>query len=126
MFQQISLTGLEKVLIHQAIERIRNHFVAQIKSLRSPNMNAQIIQQQGFLNYKPLFAFMTTYHPQLADEIGQAYMNTMRWYYLSHFTRYRQALERLSLHNVDKQDTLGNEQASQRSSCLSKLLPSHC
>ena len=61
---------------------------------------------------------MTIHHSQLADEIGQAYMNTMRWYYSSHFLRYRQALEKLSIHIVDKQDTLGADQASQKSKTL--------
>jgi vacuolar protein sorting-associated protein 52 len=58
---------------------------------------------------------MTNHLPQLADEIGQAYMNTMRWYYLTHFSRYRQALEKLSLSSVDKQDSLGADQTSQKS-----------
>lgn len=58
---------------------------------------------------------MTNHLPQLADEIGQAYMNTMRWYYLTHFSRYRQALEKLSLYSVDKQDSLGADQTSQKS-----------
>ena len=37
----------------------------------------------------------------------------MRWYYLSHFTRYRLSLEKIPLHSVDKHDALG-EQANQR------------
>ena len=72
-------------------------------------MNAQIIQQQSFLKYKELYAFLARHHTQLAEEIGQAYINTMRWYYLSNFTRYRQALEKLPLFTVDKQDALGND-----------------
>ena len=39
----------------------------------------------------------------------------MRWYYSSHFARYRQALEKVGLYTVDKQDVLGADQASQRS-----------
>lgn len=99
----------------KAIERIRDYFVSQIKALRSPNINAQIIQQQRFLEFRDLYAFMVRHHAQLADEIGQAYINTMRWYYQTHFSRYRQALEKLSLHMVDKQAALGADQASQRS-----------
>ena len=37
----------------------------------------------------------------------------MRWYYLSHFTRYRQALEKIPLYAVDKHDALA-DQTSQR------------
>ena len=93
--------------LDQAIERIRDYLVSQIKSLRSPNINAQIIQQRAFLAYKDLYAFLTKHHPQLAEEIGQAYSNTMRWYYLSHFTRYKQALEKMPLYTVDMTDALG-------------------
>ena len=83
--------------------------------MRSPNMNAQILQQQTFLKYKDLYVFLATHHPQLAEEIGQAYINTMRWYYLSHFARYRQAVEKISLYNIDKHDMLGADPTSQRS-----------
>lgn len=38
----------------------------------------------------------------------------MRWYYLSHFTRYRLALEKAPLYAVDKHDALGAEQIGQR------------
>ena len=37
----------------------------------------------------------------------------MRWYYLSNFTRYRLALEKIPLYVVDKHDALG-DQATQR------------
>ena len=37
----------------------------------------------------------------------------MRWYYLSHFTRYRLALEKIPLYAVDKHDALA-DQTSQR------------
>ena len=99
----------------KAVERIRDFFVSRIKGLRSPNINAQIIQQQSFLSYKDLYTFLARHHSQLAEEIAQAYINTMRWYYLNNFTRYRQALEKISLYTVDKQDALGADQTSQKS-----------
>lgn len=99
----------------EAVERIRDFFVSQIKGLRSPNINAQIIQQRTFLSYKDLYTFLARHHSQLAEEIAQAYIHTMRWYYLSNFTRYRQALEKISLYTVDKQDALGADQTSQKS-----------
>ncbi|ENH63099.1 Vacuolar protein sorting-associated protein 52 like protein [Fusarium oxysporum f. sp. cubense race 1] len=79
---------LEK-LTFKAIERIRDFIVAQIKALRSPHINAQIIQQQSFLRYKDLYTFLHKHHPTLANEIALAYMNTMRWYYLNQFSRNR-------------------------------------
>lgn len=39
----------------------------------------------------------------------------MRWYYLSHFTRYRQALEKVSLYTIDRQDALGADPLGQKS-----------
>ena len=98
----------------KAIEQIRDFFVSQIKVLRSPNNNAQNIQQRAFLAYKNLFVFISKYHPQLGEEIIQAYSNTMRWYYLSNFTRYMQTLGKVPLYVVEKSDALGNDQLSQK------------
>jgi len=83
--------------------------VEQIKAFRSPNVDAQIIQQQCLLTFKDIYAFLARHHPALAEEIFQAYINTMRWYYLNHFSRYRQALDKLRIHVVDKSDLLGTE-----------------
>ncbi|KAK3306630.1 Sac2 family-domain-containing protein [Chaetomium strumarium] len=109
---------LEKLVL-KAIERIRDFLVAQIKALRSPNINAQIIQQQNFLKFKDLFSFLHRHQPVLAGEICQAYLNTMRWYYLNQFTRYEKALEKLKLHVLDKNDVLGHEDSSRRTTVLS-------
>jgi hypothetical protein len=40
---------------------------------------------------------MLQHHPQLATEIKQAYVNTMRWYYHHHFDRFKKALERVRI-----------------------------
>ncbi|KAK5045893.1 hypothetical protein LTR84_008679 [Exophiala bonariae] len=102
----------------KAIERIRDYIVAQIKALRSPNINAQVIQQQTFLKYKDLYNFLARAHPVLAEEIGQAYVNTMKWYYSSHFSRYEHALSTLQLHVFDQYDLLGSESAPARRNVL--------
>ncbi|KAF2193292.1 Sac2 family protein [Zopfia rhizophila CBS 207.26] len=106
-------------LTNKAIERIRDYVVAQIKAIRSPSINAQIIQQQAFLKYKDLFAFLAKHQPQLAQDISQAYVYTMRWYYLNHFTRYQKALEKLKLHILDKYDVLGVDDSAKRGPLLS-------
>ncbi|TDZ37681.1 Vacuolar protein sorting-associated protein 52 A [Colletotrichum spinosum] len=113
---------LEKLTM-KAIERIRDFIVAQIKALRSPHINAQIIQQQNFLKFKELYSFLHKHHPTLAEEISQAYMNTMRWYYANQFSRYQKALERLKLHVLDKSDVLGHEETSRRATVLSTARP---
>ncbi|RFU78397.1 vps52 sac2 family [Trichoderma arundinaceum] len=109
---------LEKLIL-KAVERIRDFLVAQIKALRSPHINAQIIQQQNFLKFKDLYTFLHKHHAVLAEEISQAYMNTMRWYYLNQFTRYERALAKLRLHVLDKNDVLGQEDATRKTAVLS-------
>ncbi|KAK2834860.1 hypothetical protein FQN49_006839 [Arthroderma sp. PD_2] len=104
------LTNLEE----KAVERIRDYLVTQIKAIRSPNMNAQVIQQQSLLKYKDLYAYLFTHHSTLSEEITQAYVNTMRWYYLSNFTRYSQALGSLKLYSIDRNDLIGGDASSQR------------
>lgn len=106
-------------LTKKAVERIRDFLVAQIKALRSPHINAQIIQQQNFLRFKELYSFLHRHQPDLAGDICQAYMNTMRWYYLNQFTRYEKSLAKLKLHTIDKNDVLGHEDISRRSTVLS-------
>lgn len=103
----------------QATERIRDFLVAQIKALRSPHINAQIIQQQSFLKFKELFSFLHKHHATLAHEISQAYMNTMRWYYLNQFNRYEKALANIKLHVLDKNDVLGHEDGTRKAAVLS-------
>ncbi|KAK1755779.1 Sac2 family-domain-containing protein [Echria macrotheca] len=109
---------LEKLTL-KAVERIRDFLVAQIKALRSPHINAQIIQQQNFLKFKELYSFLHRRQPVLASEICQAYLNTMRWYYHNQFTRYEKALGKIKLHTIDKGDVLGQEDVSRRTTVLS-------
>lgn len=100
---------------NKAVERIRDYVVAQVKALRSPSINAQIIQQTSFLRYKDVFPFLTRQQPQLGEEISQAYKNTMRWYYSSNFTRYKTALEKLTTHVIDQADVLAADPSTRRS-----------
>ncbi|QSZ34042.1 hypothetical protein DSL72_005622 [Monilinia vaccinii-corymbosi] len=117
------LKPLLENLVSKALERIRDFLVAQVKALRSPNINAQIIQQQHFLRYKDLYAFLHRHHPKLAEELGQAYMNTMRWYFLNQFTRYSKALEKMKLHVLDRHDVLGSDDGSRKATLLSASKP---
>ncbi|OQN97886.1 hypothetical protein B0A48_16197 [Cryoendolithus antarcticus] len=106
-----SLRPLIDNVSDKAVERIRDYVVAQIKALRSPNINAQIIQQKSFLKYRNVFAFLATRQPQLADEISQAYVNTMRWYYTANFARYRASLEKMRVHIIDQTDAIALDPA---------------
>ncbi|KAK8207067.1 Sac2 family protein [Phyllosticta capitalensis] len=117
------LRPLLEDLTNKAVERIRDYIVAQIKALRSPSINAQIIQQQGFLKYKELYAFLARHQRKLADELCQAYINTMRWYYLHHFSKYHEALQKMKLHAIDQHDAMGNESAPKRSGTKVPTMP---
>ncbi|KZZ92283.1 Vps52 / Sac2 family protein [Ascosphaera apis ARSEF 7405] len=95
----------------KAVEKIRDYLVAQIKTLRSPNINAQLIQQNTLLRYKEIFAYLHRNHAQLAADLTQAYVNTMRWYYSSLFQRYIQAMEAIKLFSFDRNDLIGVDPA---------------
>ena len=91
----------------------------RIRSLRVPNSNIQVIQQTTMLRYRALFHFMLEHHPQLANEIKQAYLNTMKWYYHHHFDRFKRVLEKVRVES--KIDMLGDE--SRKSGLFSNNKP---
>lgn len=91
---------------NKAVERIRDHVVTQIKALRAPHINVQNIQQNQLLRIKSGYAFLATRQPQLAQDIEQAYVNTMRWYYSSSFLRYKSAVEQLKVHEIESTETI--------------------
>lgn len=103
----------------KAVERIRDFYVTQIKAIRSPDINAQAIQQGTMIRYKELYAFLSRNHKVLADEIAQAYVNTMKWYYNNYFTQYREALEKLRILVADQGDVVGADPAVQKKTTLS-------
>lgn len=111
LFQESTVLELIRV---QAIERIRDYLVSQIRAMRSPNINSQIIQQQRLVKFKDLFSYLSRAHPALAGEISQAYINTMRWYYTSNFTRYLQALEKIKIYPSDRNEVLGGDPSAHR------------
>ncbi|KPI43750.1 Vacuolar protein sorting-associated protein 52 B [Cyphellophora attinorum] len=102
----------------KAVERIRDYVVAQIKAIRAPGVNAQVIQMRSFTRHRDMFTFLAHNHPILSEEIAQAYINTMKWYYVSNFTRYQQALQKLPLHLVDQTELMGSDPAAAKRSML--------
>lgn len=100
--------------MNKAIERIRDYLVSQIRAMRSPNINSQIIQQQRLVKFKDLYSYLSKAHSALAGEIAQAYINTMRWYYTSNFTRYLQALEKIKVYPSDRNEVLGGDPSAHR------------
>ncbi|KAL1305366.1 hypothetical protein AAFC00_002260 [Neodothiora populina] len=107
----------------KATERVRDHVVTQIKALRAPAVNAQVLQRNAFLRYKDAFAFLSRDQPQLGEEISKAYINTMRWYYLHHFTRYKSSIEKLRIHVIERTEALANDDATKRTGMLGGSKP---
>ncbi|KAK9322145.1 Sac2 family-domain-containing protein [Lipomyces orientalis] len=106
-----------RMLADKAVERIRDFFVQKIKTLRVANVNAQVILYSVFLKFRQLYAFLAYVNRQLADDIAHGYVNTMRWYYSSNFSRYIKALEKLKVQTVDRSALLGHTESS-------RMLPS--
>ncbi|KAK9247101.1 Sac2 family-domain-containing protein [Lipomyces tetrasporus] len=106
-----------RMLADKAVERIRDFFVQKIKTLRVANVNAQVILYSVLLKFRQLYSFLAYVNRQLADDIAQGYVNTMRWYYSSNFSRYLKALEKLKVQSVDRSALLGQTESS-------RMLPS--
>ncbi|KAG9878870.1 putative GARP complex subunit, partial [Aureobasidium melanogenum] len=106
-------------LKNKAVERTRDYVVSQIKALRAPGVNAQLLQQNNFMRYKDAFQFLDRHQPQLGQEIGRAYINTMRWFYLHNFSRYKASLDKMNIHVVDKNEVLAQDDATKRITAVS-------
>lgn len=100
------MTPMLENLSAKASGKIRDHIVTQIKAFRSPGINAQVIQQ-NLIKFKDIYSFLNKAQPQLANDLVQAYVNTMRWYYSSHFERYKLALGKLNILTVPESSTIG-------------------
>ncbi|KAI8968291.1 Sac2 family-domain-containing protein [Mycotypha africana] len=85
---------LEKLRL-KATSTIRDFFMSHIQTLSVPNANIQIMQQSVFLKYKELHYFVIERHHEAAKEIRHSYMNSLRWYFQSHFERYSKGLQKL-------------------------------
>lgn len=112
-----------ELVTQKAIERIRDFAVTRIKSLRVAGVNAQAIQKD-LLDYRELYSFVLNAHPELAEGLKTAYINTMRWYYGAYFARYAKALEKLNLVKVDRTVLLGTEDTTRRGGLLFLNRPS--
>ncbi|KAI4716282.1 Vps52-domain-containing protein [Aureobasidium sp. EXF-10727] len=106
-------------LKNKAVERTRDYVVSQIKALRAPGVNAQLLQQNNFMRYKDAFQFLDRHQPQLGQEIGRAYINTMRWFYLHNFSRYKASLDKMNIHVVDKNEVLAQDDTTKRTTAVS-------
>ncbi|RLV89625.1 Vacuolar protein sorting-associated protein 52 [Spathaspora sp. JA1] len=105
-----SLTQLEKgvtLLESKAVERIRDFIITQIRMLRLSSKSSSQLIQQRLLDVKEAFAFLTSQHKQLAQQLRLAYVYTMKWYYQSKFAKYLYSLQKSRLRLIDISIVLG-------------------
>ncbi|ODV79539.1 Vps52/Sac2 [Suhomyces tanzawaensis NRRL Y-17324] len=106
----VALRQLEagvQLLIQKAIERIRDYIISQIKLLRSSTKVSSQTIQQNLLQIRDAYIFLQTHHAELASQLKQAYIYTMRWYYQTRFAKYIYALENLNVRHIDQNLVLG-------------------
>ncbi|RAL66113.1 hypothetical protein DID88_005784 [Monilinia fructigena] len=128
------LPAVVKKIVDGAIDEAWVRALAEVEK-RSKAMDAKSKEQRnikGVNDLKPLLENLVSKAlerirdflvAQLAEELGQAYMNTMRWYFLNQFTRYSKALEKIKLHVLDRHDVLGSDDGSRKATLLSASKP---
>ncbi|KAG6541032.1 hypothetical protein Mapa_017605 [Marchantia paleacea] len=108
---------LEKLRV-KAVSKIREFLMQKLYALRRPKTNIQILQQNVLLKYKYAATFLHDHGREVYPEIRAAYVDTMNKVLSAHFRSYIQALERLQLDIVTRNDLLGVEDAVTRGSGL--------
>lgn len=89
------------ILEAKAVERVRDHMIAQIRLMRSSLETSSQLVQEGLLSIKEAFSFLSLRHPELGKQLQLAYIYTMKWYYTTRFAKYLYALQKLQIKHVD-------------------------
>ncbi|KAJ3372895.1 hypothetical protein GGF31_001432 [Allomyces arbusculus] len=98
-------------LRNKAAEKIREFFLDKFKALRQANTNIQMIQANVLLRFKPLNVFLANWHPEVAQEVRQHYVNLVARYFQAQFERYLKGMAKV-LHPVaDRTDVIAAEEA---------------
>jgi hypothetical protein len=105
-----TLKELLDILMRKSIERIKNFMILKIKKLRVVGTSSQNVQQELLL-VKEISPFLFKHSPELFNELLQAYVLTMSWYYKSHFQRYLTSLEKLKIYQYDYNYLIGGQQS---------------
>ncbi|KAJ3300194.1 Vacuolar protein sorting-associated protein 52 [Borealophlyctis nickersoniae] len=106
----------------KAAEKSRDFLLKKIESLKAPNTNIAIIQQNILLKYKELYSFLLERYMEAAAEIRQNYVNTVSNYYLASFDKYIKSLLKLQMVIADKLDLIGYEESAKRGLFTGKLV----
>ncbi|TPX61117.1 hypothetical protein SpCBS45565_g07345 [Spizellomyces sp. 'palustris'] len=98
----------------KAAEKSRDFLIKKIDSLRAPNTNIAIIQQNILLKYKELYWFLAERYSEAAMEIRMLYVTTVGNYYIASFDKYMKSLQRVQMIIGDKSDLIANEESPKR------------
>ncbi|KAI9004736.1 Sac2 family-domain-containing protein [Gaertneriomyces semiglobifer] len=98
----------------KAAEKARDFLAKKIESLKAPNTNIAIIQQNVLLKYKGLYEFLVERSTDAAAEIRLLYATTIGSHYLSLFDRYIRSLQKLQNVIADKSDLIASEENTKR------------
>lgn len=102
----------------KAVYKAREFLMQKLYALKRPKTNIQILQQNVLLKYKYVATFLQDHGHEVYPEVRAAYVDTMSKVLSVHFRSYIQALEKLQLDIVTRNDLLGVEDAGTRSTGL--------
>ncbi|KAL2707272.1 Vacuolar protein sorting-associated protein 52 [Kluyveromyces marxianus] len=102
------LNEVLQILKAVCVERSKKFIVIRIKRLRDGHpVPAQRIQEE-LLQVKEIYQMIYKTKPELALGLREAYLNTMKWYYKTYFSRYIRSLTILQYVQIDSNFGLGH------------------
>ncbi|KAJ3309539.1 hypothetical protein HDU76_003578, partial [Blyttiomyces sp. JEL0837] len=113
-----------------ASEKVRDFLIKKIDSLRAPNTNITVIQQNVLLKFKELYYFLLERYSDAAFEVRATYMTTVGAYFFASFEKYVKSLQNLQKYSsidmtlktviADKLDLMGSEERGRRGLFMGK------
>ncbi|KAJ3105839.1 hypothetical protein HDU97_007483 [Phlyctochytrium planicorne] len=94
----------------RASEKIRDFLIKKIESLKAPNTNITIIQQNILLKFKELYWFLLERYSDASAEIRLNYIVTVSAYFSASFEKYLKSMSKVQAIIADKQDLIGAEE----------------
>ncbi|KAJ3273286.1 hypothetical protein HDV01_004644 [Terramyces sp. JEL0728] len=104
---------LERLRI-KAADKIREFLLKKIESLKAPNTNIALIQQNALLKYKELFWFLMERFTPVGLEIHANYIVIVSTYFSTAFDKYVKVMNKLQTSIADKNDVIGSDDGSKR------------
>ncbi|RKO84574.1 Sac2 family-domain-containing protein, partial [Blyttiomyces helicus] len=105
----------------QAAEKCREFLLKKVETLKAPNTNIAIIQQNILLKYRDLFWFLLERYGEAAIEVRQSYVYAVGNYYMASFEKYIRSMQKLQTVIADKLDLIGCEESAKRGLFTGKL-----